>query len=194
MLQKNYTVARVGKYARAKVTHMERHNERKNQQYGNTDVDLARSEYNVHFKRYSGTYLEAFDKLVIDGVISTKGHKQDGSNTIINELIFDVNSEYFEEQGGYDYAKSFFEASYRMAVKEAGGEQFILSAVLHADERNSRLSEKLGKDVYHYHLHVVFIPTVDKEIKWSKRCKDPALIGTTKAIIKQVSHSKKWAS
>ena len=40
----------------------------------------------------------------------------------------------------------------------------------------------------------MLIPTVDKEVKWSKRCKAPALIGTTKAIIKQVSHSKKWAS
>jgi len=33
---------------------------------------------------------------------------------------------------------------------------------------------------------------VDKEVKWSKRCKDPSLVGTTKEVIKQVSHSKKW--
>ena len=51
----------------------------------------------------------------------------------------------------------------------------------------------MGRDVYHYHLHVVYVPVVDKEIKWSKRCKDPALRGTTREVIKQVSHSKKWA-
>lgn len=33
-----------------------------------------------------------------------------------------------------------------------------------------------------------------KEIKWSKRCKDKSLICTTKEIINQVSHSKKWKS
>lgn len=81
-----------------------------------------------------------------------------------------------------------------MAVKEVGGEHFILSAVLHADERNKTLYEELGRDVYHYHLHVVYVPVVDKEIRWSKRCKDPALRGTIKEIVKQVSHSKKWAS
>ncbi len=39
-----------------------------------------------------------------------------------------------------------------------GGEQYILSAVMHADERNRAMSDALGQDVYHYHLHVVYIP------------------------------------
>ena len=103
-----------------------------------------------------------------------------------------MNTAYFDRNGGYEYAKDFFAEAYRLAVQEAGGEQFILSAVMHADERNRALSEQLGRDVFHYHLHVVYVPVVDKEIKWSKRCKDPALVGTTKEVIKQVSHSKKW--
>ncbi len=37
-----------------------------------------------------------------------------------------------------------------------------------------------GRDVYHYHLHVVYIPVVEKQILWSKRCKDKALRGTVK--------------
>ena len=56
------------------------------------------------------------------------------------------------------------------------------------------MSEQLGEDVYHYHLHVVYVPVVKKEILWSKRCKDPALRGTVKEVITQVSRSKKWAS
>lgn len=63
----------------------------------------------------------------------------------------------------------------------------------HADERNRSLSEELGREVYHYHLHVVYIPVVNKEVKWSKRCKDKSLVGTTKEVIHQISHSKKWA-
>lgn len=65
---------------------------------------------------------------------------------------------------------------------------------MHADERNAGMSEALGYDVWHYHLHVVYIPVVEKEIRWTKRCKDPALVGTVKETVTQVSHSKKWAS
>jgi hypothetical protein len=65
---------------------------------------------------------------------------------------------------------------------------------MHADERNKSLSEELSRDVFHYHLHVVYIPVVEKEIRWSKRCKEKALVGTVKKVIHQVSHSKKWAS
>ena len=75
-----------------------------------------------------------------------------------------------------------------------GGEQYILSAVMHADERNRAMSEALGEDVYHYHLHVVYIPVVEKQILWSKRCKDKSLVGTVKETITQVSRSKKWDS
>lgn len=179
-------------YSRAKVGNMERHNERKNEHYGNGDVQLDRSAFNVHFKKCEGGYLQSFDKLIEDGTISTRGLKKDAK--IIDEMIFDVNTEYFERGGGYEYAKSFFEEAYRMAIKEAGGEEYVLSAVMHADERNKALSEQLGRDVYHYHLHVAYIPVVDKEVLWTKRCKDPALVGTVKEIIKQVSNSKKWKS
>ena len=65
---------------------------------------------------------------------------------------------------------------------------------MHADERNRAMSEALGEEVYHYHLHVVYIPVVEKQILWSKRCKDEALRGTVKEIITQVSRSKKWES
>ncbi len=126
------------------------------------------------------------------GTISTRGLKPDAD--VFAEMVFDVNTMYFYEHGGYDYAKDFFVEAYKMAVKEVGSEQYILSAIMHADERNKSLSEELGRDVYHYHLHVVYIPVVEKEIKWTKRCKDKELVGTVKEVIQQVSHSKKWAS
>ena len=103
----------------------------------------------------------------------------------------DVNTRYFEEHGGYEYAKQFYEEAYRFGC-EIYGEDNIVSAVMHADEINKAVSEELGKPVYHYHLHIVAIPTVRKEILWSKRCKDEALRGTVKEVINQVSHSKKW--
>lgn len=52
------------------------------------------------------------------------------------ELIFDVNSAYFYNHGGYEFAKQFYADAYEAAVKIIGSEQYILSAVMHADERN----------------------------------------------------------
>jgi hypothetical protein len=69
----------------------------------------------------------------------------------------------FDEHGGYDYAKDFIKEAYNVAVNEAGGEQYISSAVMHADELNKSLSEELGRHVHHYHMHVVYISVVKKE-------------------------------
>ena len=130
--------------------------------------------------------------MIADGVISTRGLKADAVK--YGELIFDVNSAYFHNHGGYEYAKQFYTDAYKAAVEIVGGEQYILSAVMHADERNRAMSEALGQDVYHYHLHVVYVPVVEKQILWSKRCKDKSLVGTVKETIMQVSRSKKWES
>jgi len=186
----NKTVVRNEPYTRSCVNIRERHNERKNECYSNADIRLDRSPMKVHFRRCEGTYIEAFDKLLSDGIISTRGQRADAK--IIDEMVFDVNTSYFEENGGYDFAKRFYEEAYRLAIKEAGDERYILSAIMHADEVNKAVSEKLGRDVYHYHLHVTYIPVVEKEVKWTKKCKDKELIGTVKEVINQVSHSKKW--
>ena len=186
------TVVRNKAYPRNNFSIRERHNERKNEIYSNPDIVQDKSHLNIRFKSCEGTYTQAFDKLLEEGTISTRGLKPDAD--VFAEMVFDVNTSYFDEHGGYDYAKDFFAEAYRMAVKEVGGEQYILSAVIHADERNKGLSEELGRDIFHYHLHVVYIPVVEKEIRWSKRCKDKALVGTVKEVIHQVSHSKKWAS
>ena len=71
-------------------------------------------------------------------------------------LIFDVNSAYFHNHGGYEFAKQFFADAYKGAIQIVGGEQYVLSAVMHADERNRAMSDALGQDVFHYHMHVVY--------------------------------------
>ena len=176
----------------ANIGNTQAHNEREKKTYVNPDIVPERAAYNVHFKEPTDDYVRMFSKLEEEKVISTRGLKSDA--TKFCELVFDVNSAYFYNHGGYDYARQFYEEAYRAAVEIVGGEQYILSAVMHADERNRAMSEQLGEDVYHYHLHVVYVPVVKKEILWSKRCKDPALRGIVKEVITQVSRSKKWAS
>ena len=176
----------------ADVAKVQEHNEREKDSYSNQDIVPERTSLNVHFKAPTDDYVKMFEQMEQDGVISTRGLKPDAVK--YGELIFDVNSAYFYNHGGYEFAKQFYADAYKAAVEIVGGEQYILSAVMHADERNRAMSEALGEDVYHYHLHVVYIPVVKKQILWSKRCKDEALRGTVKEVITQVSRSKKWES
>ena len=191
-MSKNYAVARVVQYTQAGVGKAERHIERKNRSYENMNVDLSQTSRNLHFQSCGDlTYNAYLDKLIEERTVSLRGLKQDAK--VFDEMIFDVNTAYFEEHGGYDYACRFYEEVFRFAQKEYGPEN-IVSAVMHADELNTAVSEQLGYPVYHYHLHVVALPVVDKEICYSKRCKDPELAGKVKEVIRQISHSKKWAS
>ena len=192
MLSKNYSVARVEQHTASGIGKSERHIERKNESYENMNVDLSRTPLNVHFKGCGElTYYARLDELVAAGTVSLRGLKKDAK--VFDEVIFDVNTAYFEQHGGYKFARSFYEEAFRFAEKEYGPGN-IISAVMHADELNTALTEQLGHPVYHYHMHVVALPVVEKEIKWTKRCKDLALVGTVKEVVHQVSHSKKWPS
>jgi len=186
------TVARNNNLSASQINNAQRHNEREKESYANPDIVPERLAYNVHYKSPMGSYTEMFEQMKSDGIISTRGLKDDAKTC--GELIFDVNSAYFYNHGGYEFAKQFYADAYKAAIEIVGGEQYILSAVMHADERNRAMSEALGEDVFHYHLHVVYIPVVEKQILWSKRCKDKSLVGTVKETIMQVSSSKKWIS
>ena len=174
------------------VGNTQQHNEREKDSYRNPDIIPQRAAWNVHFKKPTASYTDLFAQLEAAGTISTRGLKPDATHYC--ELVFDVNSAYFDNHGGYEFAKQFYADAYKAAVQIVGGEQYILSAVMHADEINRAMTEALGREVYHYHLHVVYVPVVEKQILWSKRCKDEALVGTVKETVMQVSRSKKWAS
>lgn len=192
MAKENFCVARVETRTRATVGKFERHIERKNESYKNMNVDLSRTPMNVSFKGCGKlTYNEQLDKLIAAGTVSLKGLKPDAK--VFDEIIMDVNTDYFEQNGGYEYACRFYEEAFHFAEKLYGKDN-IVSAVMHADELNVAMTEKYGIPVYHYHLHIMALPVVDKEVRWTKRCKNPELVGTVKEVIHQVSHSKKWKS
>ena len=44
----DHSLARNGKYTRAQIGNIERHNERKNEIYQNTDIQLERSDKNIY--------------------------------------------------------------------------------------------------------------------------------------------------
>lgn len=188
----NYGVARIETRTRESVGKFERHNERKNESYANMNVDLSRSHLNIHFRSPGGlTYNQILDQKVANGEVSLRGLKPDAK--VFDEMVLDVNTAYFDKHGGYDYAVKFYEQAFRFA-EEIYGSENIISAVMHADEMNTGLSLDEDRPVYHYHLHIMALPVVEKKVLWTKRCKDPSLVGTVKEVIHQISHSKKWAS
>lgn len=192
MAKQNFSVARIETRTRATVGKFERHIERKNDSYENMNVDLSRTPMNVSFKSCGElTYNEHLDKMIAAGMVSLKGLKPDA--TVFDEMIMDVSTDYFEQNGGYEYACRFYEEAFHFAEKLYGKDN-IVSAVMHADELNTAMTEKYGRPIYHYHLHIMALPVVDKEVRWTKRCKDPELVGKVKEVIHQVSHSKKWKS
>lgn len=192
MAKENFYVARVETRTRATVGKFERHIERKNESYENMNVDLSRTPMNINFKGCGKlTYNEYLDELIAAGTVSLKGLKPDA--TVFDEMIMDVNTDYFEQNGGYEYACRFYNEAFHFAEKIYGKDN-ITSAVMHADELNVAMTEKYGRPIYHYHLHIMALPVVDKEVRWTKRCKDPELVGKVKEVIHQVSHSKKWRS
>ena len=125
--KQNYSVARVKTRTQESVGKFERHIERKNEHYANMNVDLQRAPMNVSLRDCGElTYNEMLQKLVDEGKVSMRGLKKDAK--VYDELIFDINSEYFEEHGGYEFAKAFYEEAYYFAEKLYGKDN-ILSAV-----------------------------------------------------------------
>ena len=112
----------------ADVAKVQEHNDREKDSYSNQDIVPERTSLNIHFKAPADDYVKMFEQMEQDGVISTRGLKPDAVK--YGELIFDVNSAYFYNHGGYEFAKQFYADAYKAAVEIVGGEQYILSAVM----------------------------------------------------------------
>ncbi len=80
------------------IGNAQHHNEREKESYVNPDIVPERMPMNVHFKIPNAGYGETFQQMEKDGIISTRGLKDDAAH--YGELIFDVNSAYFFNHGG----------------------------------------------------------------------------------------------
>ena len=98
------TSARNMRLTTPKLKNAQQHNEREKESYVNQAIVPERSHLNVHFKKPDGGYLEQFEQMEANGIISTRGIKEDAFR--YGELIFDVNSAYFFNHGGYDFRKT----------------------------------------------------------------------------------------
>lgn len=138
---------------------MERHNERRNKNYSNKDIDLSRSHLNYHLKQIQeDSYLKEFDKIRtgqdLKGNLRLHGEKQ---STILCEFIITSDNEFFDRLGA-DKTKRFFEHAYDFVTAKVGGEQYVVSAVVHMDEATP-------------HMHISFIPVINGKDRKGQPCK-----------------------
>ena len=97
------------------VAKIQEHNEREKDSYSNQDIVPERTTLNVHFKAPTDDYVKMFEQMEQDKIISTRGLKPDAVK--YGELVFDVNSAYFYNHGGYEFAKQFYADAYKAAAR-----------------------------------------------------------------------------
>lgn len=145
----SYAIIRNQKYKGENLKGIYRHNERKNKNYSNKNIDKEKSYLNYSIKAPSYTYEREFEKIRKE--YNLKGQIKTVSN-IACEYIITSDNAFFESIGEKE-TKRFFETAYKFVCEYKNlGEQYIISAKVHLDEDTP-------------HLHLVFIPVVHTQDK-----------------------------
>ena len=140
----SYAIIRNAKYKKENLKGIYRHNERKNKNYSNKNIDKEKSYLNYSLKDTQFTYEKEFDRIRKE--YNLKGQIKVVSN-IACEYIITSDKEFFETIGEEE-TKRYFETAYKFVCEYKNlGEQYILSAKVHMDEETP-------------HMHLVFIPVV----------------------------------
>ena len=155
----SYAIIRNKNYKINAVPLMERHNERLNHNYSNKDIDLSRTSENYHLKRIQAeSYQQEFKRIRtrqgLKGNLRLHGEKQ---STVLCEFVITSDKEFFDRIGK-ERTKKFFQDAYDFVTAKAGGEQYVLSAVVHMDEATP-------------HMHVAFIPVINGKDRKGNPCK-----------------------
>ena len=140
----SYAIIRNTKYKRENLKGIFRHNERRNKNYSNDNIDKEKSYLNYSIKSPQYSYEKEFD--IIKEKYNLKGQIKTVSN-IACEYIITSDHDYFERIGEEE-TKRFFETAYKFVSEYKNlGEQYIMSAKVHMDEQTP-------------HMHLVFLPVV----------------------------------
>ena len=140
----SYAIIRNTKYKRENLKGIFRHNERRNKNYSNENIDKEKSYLNYSLKTPQYSYEKELDR--IKEKYNLKGQIKTVSN-IACEYIITSDHDYFERIGEEE-TKRFFEIAYQFVAEYKDlGEQYIMSAKVHMDEQTP-------------HMHLVFLPVI----------------------------------
>lgn len=145
----SYAIIRNEKYKRENLKGIYRHNERRNKNYSNKNINQELSYLNYSLKDCKYSYEKEFE--LIKEKYNLKGQIKSVSN-IVCEYIITSDKEFFNSIGAEEI-KRYFEIAYKFVCEYKNlGEQYILSAKVHMDEETP-------------HMHLVFIPVVHTQDK-----------------------------
>jgi len=145
----SYAIIRNEKYKRENLKGIYRHNERRNKNYSNKNINQELSYLNYSLKDCKHSYEKEFE--LIKEKYNLKGQIKTVSN-IVCEYIITSDKEFFNSIGAKE-TKRYFETAYKFVCDYKNlGEQYILSAKVHMDEETP-------------HMHLVFIPVVHTQDK-----------------------------
>ena len=145
----SYAIIRNTKYKRENLKGIFRHNERRNKNYSNENIDKEKSYLNYSLKSPQYSYEKEFDR--IKEKYNLKGQIKTVSN-IACEYIITSDHDYFERIGEEE-TKRYFETAYIFVAEyKELGEHYIMSAKVHMDEQTP-------------HMHLVFLPVVHTQDK-----------------------------
>mgnify|MGYP001136198305 FL=1 len=140
----SYAIIRNAKYKSENLKGIYRHNERRNTNYSNKNINKDKTYLNYSLKSTQFTYEKEFQRIRKE--YNLKGQVKTVSN-IVCEYIITSNKALFETIGE-DETRRYFETAYKFVCEYKDlGEQYILSAKVHMDEETP-------------HMHLVFIPVV----------------------------------
>ncbi len=140
----SYAIIRNTKYKRENLKGIYRHNERKNKNYSNANIDKEKSYLNYSIKSPQYSYEKDFER--IRKQYDLKGQIKVVSN-IACEYIITSDKEFFETIGEAE-TKRYFETAYNFVAEYKNlGQQYIMSAKVHMDEETP-------------HMHLIFLPVV----------------------------------
>lgn len=140
----SYAIIRNQKYKRENLKGIFRHNERKNENYSNKNIDKEKSHLNYSLKDPRYSYEKEFERIRKE--YNLKGQIKTVSNIICEYII--TSDKTFFDTIEEDETKRYFETAYKFVCEYKNlGEQYILSAKVHMDEESP-------------HMHLVFIPVV----------------------------------
>ena len=152
----SYAIIRNENYKMGQLGLIYRHNERKNTNYSNKDINKQNSIKNYSIKSTNTSYQKAFK--ILKEQYNLKGQIKKVSN-VMCELII-TSDKYFFELIGENETKRYFQMAYDFVKDYQNlGEQYIVSAKVHLDETTP-------------HLHIVFIPVIHKFDKKSGKMID----------------------
>ena len=146
----SYAIIRNSNYKKDNLAGLYKHNERKNTNYSNKDIDKTKSINNYSIKQCNTTYLNSIKILQKENNLKGRIIK---TTNVACEYIITSDREFFERIGEKE-TKRYFQTAYNFVASYKNlGEKYILSAKIHMDESTP-------------HMHLVFIPvihTVDKK-------------------------------